>query len=103
MLWSPAMHLAEWIDSQPYGEISRLARETGLVFNTIQYLRFGRHIPSYATAKKISDATGGAVTLDELFSPPPPKRSTRTRTAKRRSKARAQKSKRSGTRAAAAA
>jgi hypothetical protein len=97
------MRLAEWIDSQPYGEMARLARVTGLVFGTIQYLREGRHIPSYPTARLISDATGGAVTLDDLFGVPP-KPAKRAR--KRSSRARVpqpQKSKARGTRAARAA
>jgi hypothetical protein len=95
------MRLKDWLASQPYGEISRLGRVTGLAINTIRNVRDGAHTPNYATAKAISDATRGAVTLIELFAPPP----KRARVAKRRTRARVQRRKaaRSSMRAAAAA
>lgn len=49
----------------------RLVRETGLAQRTIYAIRDGENRPRYATAKKISEATGGAVTIEDLCEPQP--------------------------------
>jgi hypothetical protein len=48
----------------------RLCRETGLGLRTIYAIRDGVNLPRFATAKKISEATGGAVSIEELCEPP---------------------------------
>ena len=58
--------LSEWIDSKGRGEVSRLTRVTGLAYTTIMYARDGRKRVGYETAKAISDATGGKVSIADI-------------------------------------
>lgn len=52
------------------GEISRIVRETGLAFTTVQRAAtHGKLIEVYDCAKRISDATGGVVSVKELCEP----------------------------------
>lgn len=60
------MTFPDWIQSQPHGTLKRLERETGVAYSTLHRARIGEPIGSYATAKKIADATAGAVTVAEL-------------------------------------
>jgi DNA-binding transcriptional regulator YdaS (Cro superfamily) len=97
------MTLDEYIDSKPYGEMARLARASGLAWNTLVYLRAGERVPTYATASAIIRATGGAVTLHDLFNPRPWSAAKRARAAKRRAKRRSNGKRSGNARAAAAA
>jgi hypothetical protein len=63
------MRLADWCKQQGHGEKTRLSNTTGVGFNIILYLVARRRAATYRIAKKISDATGGAVTIDELCKP----------------------------------
>lgn len=63
------MKLSQWIKQQGAGAKAKLARATGLQFNTILYLVQGKHVPSPSTAIAISRATGGAVSILELLGP----------------------------------
>lgn len=68
------MRLREWIDSQPYGEIARLVRTTGISNTNMHELIRESHLATYATAKKLIAATGGdesPLTLDSLCEPRP--------------------------------
>jgi len=66
------MRLVEWVKSQPRGEISRIMRRAEVGSSTIvRHLRTGRPIVHYDTAQKISEATGGAVSIAELCEPQP--------------------------------
>lgn len=60
------MHLDRWVRLEGYGALSRLARQTGLAYGTIfgAYRRRTRIL--YESAVKISKATKGQVTVDEL-------------------------------------
>ena len=60
------MLLREYLDTKARGEISRLVRATGCAGSTIHDVLNGKPIARYETAKRISDATGGAVTVESL-------------------------------------
>jgi len=63
------MRLDEWIAQRPAGELSRLQRATRLAYTTVFAIAHGQQTPRYATAKRISDATGGEVTIADLCEP----------------------------------
>lgn len=60
------MHLDVWL-KRTGTKISALSKQTGLPWQTIHAIRRGR-TPKYENAKKISDATGGAVTIEDIYS-----------------------------------
>lgn len=63
------MQLSHWVEKQGRGAISRIWRESGVSCSTIYEALRGAPISRYPVAKAISDATGGAVSIDELFAP----------------------------------
>ncbi len=63
------MRLREWLATQPKGTQARLVRETGLGETTVHLASCGRRVGRYETARKISEATGGAVSIAELCEP----------------------------------
>jgi DNA-binding XRE family transcriptional regulator len=65
------MDLDEYIRSKPYGEHARIAKAADVFYTTITAIRKRRSKPTYATAKRISEATGGAVTIEDLCEPQP--------------------------------
>jgi transcriptional regulator with XRE-family HTH domain len=67
------MHLGDWLAQQPRGAKQRLARLTGLWPNTITDIARRKRAPEYETARLISTATDGAVTVDEIMQPTPTK------------------------------
>lgn len=77
------MRLADWLKWQGYGARAKLARDTGLTWESIQKIARGKQTPGAANAVKIQDATGGDVTVAELVrkrAAPPTKRRRRRRT-----------------------
>lgn len=60
------MRLKEWVRRQGTGAISRLQRETGLAYSTIFRAAHDRKPVRFATAKLLSEATNGAVSVEEL-------------------------------------
>lgn len=80
------MHFAEWYENQKRSErgaSQRLIREHELSPATLARARAGE-IRGFALAKRISDITSGAVSVEELCSgPPAPKRPTPKRPIKR--------------------
>lgn len=60
------MTLHEWIAAKGAGEISRLVRETGCAGTTFHDVLNGHALKRYDIAKKISDATGGKVSVADL-------------------------------------
>lgn len=82
------MRLADWIGEQPRGALSRLQREVGIAWPSMYAIYSGEATPRYETARKISLATGGAVSIPELCEPEPAatprKRITRKRTTVRK-------------------
>jgi len=63
------MRLHDWIEREGPGALSRLMRATGLAYSTVTYIARGRKCPRYETAKRISEATGGEVSIPELCDP----------------------------------
>ncbi len=63
------MQLSDWIAREGRGSVTRLMRETGLAYTTIHYAARGEAISQYDTAKRISVATGGEVSIKELCEP----------------------------------
>lgn len=63
------MKLTEYLAGKPKGERVRLMRVTGLHQGTIARAINGLEL-NLTTAKLISDATGGAVTFEDLLPEP---------------------------------
>lgn len=63
------MTLAEYLKAQPRqrGLLKRLAQESGLDYSTVWNIaRRGHRLDSYRKAKRLSAATGGAVTIADI-------------------------------------
>lgn len=60
------MRLREWVEKRGHGELTRLQHETEVAYATLHKLAHDKHEAAYKTAKKISAATGGAVSIAEL-------------------------------------
>lgn len=58
--------LARWLMGQPHGAIEALARKSEVSRETIRRARDSR-IGTFAVAERISKATHGAVTADDLL------------------------------------
>jgi hypothetical protein len=69
------MRFSEYVAREGKGVLSRVMRSTGLAWGTIVKASQGRPV-TYPVAKKISDATGGEVSVASLCEtgsiPPPP-------------------------------
>jgi hypothetical protein len=59
--------LQEYIDAQGRGAKRRLQRRTGLAYSTIHWIAERKWVPRLATARLLSEATGGTVTVGELM------------------------------------
>jgi hypothetical protein len=70
-LWCWFMTLSEWCAEYGKGAISRLARKTGLDYKTVHPFAHGAAVKTWRTAKLISEATSGAVSIEELCEPSP--------------------------------
>lgn len=93
------MRLPDWIEQQGRGALSRLSEESGVCYPTVHSIFSGKQTPTYATAKRISDATFGEVSIAELCEPPP-KRSRNARPRVNRPRTAARKRRRTKARAA---
>jgi hypothetical protein len=60
------MRLRTWVKRAGKGEIARIAHVTGASYRTVHELARDKRKASYATAKLVSAATGGAVSITEL-------------------------------------
>ena len=61
------MNLAQYVHSKPRGELSRIHRATGVAYNwLVQHVGGNHKFSRYETAKRVSDYTGGAVTIESL-------------------------------------
>ena len=58
------MQLAEYVAREGRGTLSRLQRATGLAYTTV--FRALKRPPTYETALKLSAATDGVVSVEEL-------------------------------------
>lgn len=63
------MTFSEWLTTQPRGALMRVEREVACSHTTLWRIQGGKPVTSYKLARKISDATGGAVSVDELCAP----------------------------------
>lgn len=63
------MYFWQWVDQQPKGTLTRIQRETGLGYTTLMRARRGEPIAQYETARVLSLATQGEVTIAELCKP----------------------------------
>lgn len=68
------MRFPEFVRTQPRGWVKRLDREGVASESSLRKLVAGGVISDYLMAERISDATGGAVTIPELCKPPAKRR-----------------------------
>lgn len=94
------MLFKDWLATAGHGALKRIEHATGVGYTTLQRARRSEPLHNYSVAKKVSDATGGAVSALELMepgviaTPVDPQRSKRSKSAAhraRRSRARAKK------------
>jgi hypothetical protein len=64
------MRFPAWVRTQPKGVLKDIERRTGVGYTTLMRLNAGESITRYDVAKRISDATAGAVSVEELCEPP---------------------------------
>ena len=82
------MRLRTWIKAAGHGAIAELARQAGVSQSFLSTLVNDRRaVKHYGTAARISAATGGAVSIDELCKLPPPKRRPAMKRKRKRSTA----------------
>lgn len=65
------VHFDEWLDKQPRGTSANIYREHRVSFATMWNARKRIPIKQYDTAKRLSGATGGVVTVKALCEPEP--------------------------------
>ena len=63
------MRLREYVDAKGRGEITRIVRVAEVANTTVHDALKGHAIARYDTAKRISEATGGLVSIEELCEP----------------------------------
>jgi hypothetical protein len=73
------MRLREWVRKRLRGELTRLQLATGVAYTTLHKLAHDEHEATYETAKKVSAATGGAVSIAELCELPRGSKSRKAR------------------------
>lgn len=71
------MRLADWLAADPARTIQKLSRDAVVAYPTAHKAAHGEPV-QYATAKKLSAATAGAVSIDELCEPSPARRVKKT-------------------------
>ena len=71
------MRLADWLAAKPERTIQQLARDAVVAYPTAHKAAHGEPV-QYGTAKKLSAATNGEVTIDELCEPSPARRVKKT-------------------------
>lgn len=60
------MDFPTWAALQPHGTLKRIERETRIGYTTLHRLKRGDRLDSYQLAERVSRATGGAVSIDDL-------------------------------------
>lgn len=69
------MRLSEYVGDrkgEKRGLIAELSKKSGLAYNTVHAAAGGELLKTYAAAKALSEATGGAVSIAELCEQPTP-------------------------------
>lgn len=64
------MRLRDWLDADANRTIQQLARDADIAYPTAWKASQGKPV-TYGVAKRLSAATGGEVSIDELCEPPP--------------------------------
>jgi len=65
------MRLRDWVKARGEGELTRLAREADVAYSTVCNICKGTtRLPRVSTAERLSAATWGAVTVEDLRSQP---------------------------------
>lgn len=75
--YTAPMQLAQWVETQDAGVLTRLQLQTGLSYTAILRAVHRRVKPLYQTAHKIAAATNYVVSVEEICAsplPPAPKR-----------------------------
>ena len=65
----PPMRLSKWLADKGRGAKAELQRVSGVSYTTIQKAERGIPIRNYAVAQKLSEATGGDVSVRDLCDP----------------------------------
>jgi len=65
------MRFTEYVAQSPHGEMKRIEREARVGYQTLIRAKNGIRLNEYDVAKRISDATGGKVSVAELCEAPP--------------------------------
>ncbi len=60
------MRFPEYVEREGRGVLQRIARSSGVSYQTIFHAKNGHPIKLYDVAKSISDAIDGEVTVEEL-------------------------------------
>jgi hypothetical protein len=76
------MQLAQWVETQDAGVLTRLQLQTGLSYTAILRAVHRRTKPLYQTAHKIAAATNYQVSVEEICAPPLPPAPKRKRAKK---------------------
>ena len=63
------MRLSEWLEKRGWGSAAQLSYDTRISTATISKAVRGERIGQYRIAKKLSEATGGEVSIEELCDP----------------------------------
>ena len=61
------MQLTDWLRAKGRGELARIQRVSGVSYSTLHKVTRGTPVGTYEVARKISDATGGKVTVLALM------------------------------------
>lgn len=60
------MTFAQWAKSLKHGELAKLSRDTGVSYITLMRLKRGGHLQGFEMCHRLSKATDGAVSPEEL-------------------------------------
>jgi transcriptional regulator with XRE-family HTH domain len=59
--------LGQWLAEQPRGTKAQIARTAGLAYSTVHWIAAGTVRPKAATAERIAEATGGALSAAQIL------------------------------------
>lgn len=62
------MRFPDWVKKQPRGALKEIERKYGVAYMTLMRARRGEAV-SFQIAQKLTDATAGVVSIEELCDP----------------------------------
>lgn len=65
------VHFDDWLAEQPRGAQAKIYREVGVSFGTMWNAQKRIPVKHYEVARRLSEATGGIVTIKALCEPAP--------------------------------